>query len=71
MNILTIVFEFAMYPLELEMKIKKKIISTYLPYFFFHNISKNTTLFLYVLIFASPVQIPPWDVGDGPSDETV
>jgi hypothetical protein len=50
MKILMNEFEFAMYSLELEIKFKKKYNSfpTYLPYFF-HNVSENTTFFLYGL----------------------
>jgi hypothetical protein len=45
MKILKIVFEFAMYSLELEMKFeKKKLFPTYLPYFF-HNVRGNKTFF--------------------------
>jgi hypothetical protein len=51
-KILIIMFEFAMYSLELEIKLKKKIklISDLPTLFFFHNVSGNTTFFVCGLI---------------------
>jgi hypothetical protein len=49
MKILIIVFEFAMYSLELDIKLKIKLFPTYLTLFFFHNVSGNSEFFLYGL----------------------
>jgi hypothetical protein len=49
MKILIIVFEFAMYSLELGNKIKKKIYFRPTYPIFSHNVSGNTTFFLYGL----------------------
>jgi hypothetical protein len=50
MKILIIVIEFAMYSLELEIKLKKNKIYFRPTYpIFFHNVSGNTTFFLYGL----------------------
>jgi predicted AAA+ superfamily ATPase len=51
LKILVIVFEFAMYSLELEIKFKKKSKIYFRPTYpiFFHNVSGNTAFFLYGL----------------------
>jgi hypothetical protein len=45
MKIFTIVFEFAMYSLELEIKFKKKLFPTHLPYFFSTTLAETRHFF--------------------------
>jgi hypothetical protein len=47
MKTLINVLEIAMYALELEIKFKKKIFPTYLPYFF-HIVRGNTSFFFFL-----------------------